>query len=73
MHMILYLSQLIISHPIESSWRKLPQDFGKPCAMLLIQDLDSKLKEFKKIADIVKSHTKDKTQPKAKARKAPKA
>lgn len=41
--------------------------------MLLIQDLDSKLKEFKKIADIVKSHTKDKTQPKAKARKAPKA
>ena len=41
--------------------------------MILFQDLDSKLKEFKKIADIVKSHTKEKAKPKAKAgRKAAK-
>lgn len=35
-----------------------------PC---LAQELDNKLKEFKKVADIVKSHTKEKVPAKAKA------
>lgn len=44
--------------------------FPGPC---LAQDLESKLKEFKKIADIVKSHTKEKASAKAKAKGQAKA